>query len=260
MAFSLGGEAIVQLAKGIFEDPDGNSKNTVKYVAEFNDSRDAKSASMVLTYTLKKPILEEELEQDFSRFFSKISGELGNDGADLIASILLKRQGFTAENISLSSKQGTLDIAFDENIADEVTKGVNVGVQPEKGRLLNQNTLKNLLETVMKENMLKVMTSGSAGTGRTSPLRNRTGRFVASSRVDYLTILNNSGSKKQTLSLYYKYMVYPYQVFDPVHTQSPQMNLASAARNPQKIIHDALAKAAKTLIGDRYTVNIKQVR
>ncbi|CAL9967319.1 tail completion or Neck1 protein [Vibrio phage D294] len=260
MPFSLGGEAIVKLARGLFEDPNGESKNTVSYVAEFNDSRSDNSASMVLTYTLKKPILEEELEDDFNRFFSKISSELGNDGADLIASIILRRQGFTAEDIKLSSQQGTLDISFDDTIADEVTQGVNVGVQPEKGRLLNQNTLKNLLETVMKENMLKVMTSGNAGTGKNSPLRNRTGRLVASSRVDYLTILNNGKDQKQTLSLYYKYMIYPYQVFDPVHTQSPQMNLASAARNPQKIIHDALAKAAKTLVGDRYTVNIRQVR
>ena len=258
MAFSKGADAIVELAKGLFEDPNGTSTNTVKYVAEFNDSRSSESGSMTLTYTLKKPISEEELDKDFEKYFSKISGELGNTGADLIASTLLRKQGFTAEDISLSSLKGTLDIAFNEEIADEVGTGVNVGIQPAKGRLTSQRTMRNLLETLMKENMLKEMTSPLAGTGRNSPLRNRTGRFVASSQVDYLTVLNNREGK-QTLSLYYKYMIYPYQVFDPVHTLSPDMNLASRARNPQRIIHSALAKAAKTLLGDRYHITIKQV-
>lgn len=258
MAFSKGASAIVEIAKGLFEDPDGTDTNTVRYVAEFNDSRSENSAAMVLTYTLKKPISEEELNSEFDNFFNKISDELGNTGTDLIASALLRRQGFAAEDIKLSSKKGTIDISFDPDIADSALKGANVGVQPAKGRLVSQSTLKNLLETVMKENMLKEMTSGAAGTGRNTPLRNRTGRFVASSRLDYLTILNNK-DKRQTLSLYYKYMIYPYQVFDPVHTLSPQMNLASRARNPQRIIHSALAKAAKTILGDRYKVTIKQV-
>lgn len=258
MAFSAGGDLIVELAKGLFEDPGAEGKNTVSYVAEFRDNR-ADSTLMTLTYKLKKPITEEELDADFNRFFSKISAELGSTGSDFIASTLLARQGFTKKDIQLSTQKGVLDVDFNEEIHDEAVSGVNVGIQPKKGRLVSQLTMKNLLETVMKENMLSAMTSPVAGKGRDTILRNRTGRFVNTSSLDKLTVRNNGSNQKQTLSLYYKYMIYPYQVFDPLHTQSPQMGLASRARNPQRIIHTALAQAAKTLLGDRYTVSIRQV-
>ena len=184
---------------------------------------------------------------------------LGGSGSDLIASTLLARQGFSKEDIKLSTKNGVIDVDFNEEISDIADSGVNVGIQPKKGRLVSQLTMRNLLETVMKENMLSAMTAPSAGKGRDTTLRNRTGRFINTTNLDKLTVRNNGAGEKQTLSLYYKYMVYPYQVFDPLHTQSPQMNLASRARNPQRIIHTALAKAAKTLLGDRYTISIRQV-
>ena len=258
MAFSPQGDLIVGIARGLFEDEGGADKNTVSYKAEFRDNRSDETV-MTLTYKLKKPITEEELNKDFKSLFSRISRELGGSGADVIASTLLARQGFTREDIQLSTQQGVIDVAFNDEISDEAENGVNVGIQPKKGRLVSQLTMRNLLETVMKENMLAAMTVPSAGTGRNSILRNRTGRFITSSNVDALTVINNGTGNKQTLSLYYKYMVYPYQVFDPVHTQSPQMGLASRARNPQRIIHTALAKAAKTLLGDRYYISIRQV-
>lgn len=260
MAFSSGGDLIVELAKGLFEDPGAEGKNTVTYVAEFSDNRAGNNATlMTLTYKLKKPITEEELDADFEKFFTKISTELGDTGSDFIASTLLTRQGFTKKDIQLSTERGVLDVDFDDQIHEEAQTGVNVGIQPKKGRLVSQLTMRNLLETVMRENMLKAMTTPAAGKGRDSILRNRTGRFVTTSKLDQLTVRNNGGNQKQTLSLYYKYMIYPYQVFDPLHTQSPQMGLASRARNPQRIIHTALAQAAKTLLGDRYTVTIRQV-
>ncbi|CAM0079136.1 tail completion or Neck1 protein [Vibrio phage D51] len=258
MAFSAQGDLIVELAKGLFEDPDAEGKNTIQYKAEFRDNR-SDATLMTLTYKLKKPITEEELDKDFATFFDKISKELGGKGSDVIASTLLTRQGFTKKDIQLSTQQGVMDVSFNEDIEEESSTGVNVGIQPKKGRLVSQLTMRNLLETVMKENMLAAMTSPSAGKGRDTILRNRTGRFVNTTNLDKLTVRNNGKNKKQTLSLYYKYMIYPYQVFDPLHTQSPQMNLASRARNPQRIIHTALAKAAKTLLGDRYTISIQQV-
>lgn len=261
MAFSAGAKEIVeQMARGIFEDPGAKGRNQISYTAEFTDTRSNDSALMTFTYTLKKPISEKELNEDFENYFSQLQSNLGAQGGDALASIILKRQGFTKEDIRLSSEKGILDVAFNEEIENEATPGVNVGVQPERGRLLSQTNLKNLLEQVMKENLMSTMTSPLAGQGRNSPLKNRTGRFISSTHVDYLTVINNSRGDKQTLSLYYKYMIYPYQVFDPVHTKSPDMGLASQARNPQRLIHDALAKAAKTLVGERYHIKISQVR
>jgi hypothetical protein len=108
----------------------------------------------------------------------------------------------------------------------------------------------------MKENMLEVMTGSSAGTGKDSPLKNRTGRFVSSAAVDSIVVPEKPN---RPMSIYYRYMVYPYQVFDPKHTQSPQKGLASYMRNPQRIIGEALVSAARTLLGRQYKVVIRQV-
>lgn len=258
------GNLIVQLAKGLFEDPEGKDRNQIRYKVDFKDTRSSNSASMQITYTLKKPITEEELDADFDRMFKKIAAETGNVGADIIGSVLFSRAGFTKEDIKLSSKQGITTVKFDStsDIAAEETAGANVGVQLVKGRFVSRGTLRDMLELLMRENMLSTMTKPSAGTGRNTPLRNRTGRFLSSAEVSSVNVINQRVAGKvqsQKLSLYYKYMIYPYQVFDPVNTQSPQKNLASRARNPQKIIGDALARAAKTLVGNRYSISIQQV-
>lgn len=259
MALSLEAQDIIRVAKGLFEDPNGNTTNKVTYVVEFEDTRNHASSRVAqLTFTLKEAMDEDEINERLDNLFPKIAKELENDTAAYVGTKILAKQGFTARHISSSSRRSIVDVKIFSEIADEVGDGVNVGIQPARGRLISRVNLRAALELVMKENMLKIMTSPAAGRGRNTPLRNRTGRFVNTSQVADV-VITNPAANRPTMSIYYKYMIYPYQVFDPLHTKSPQKNLASHARNPQRIIGESLARAAKTILGNRYKLNIRQV-
>lgn len=259
MALSIDAQDIIKVAKGLFEDPNGNTTNKVTYIVEFEDTRkDASSRIAQITFTLKKPMDADEIDKRLDNIFPKIAKELENDVAAYAGTKLLAKQGFTAAHIAESSKESIIDVKIFSEIAEGVEDGVAVGVQPARGRLIGRKDLRAALEFLMKENMLKIMTSGLAGKGPGTPLKNRTGRFVNTSQVADV-VVSNAVAKRPNLSIYYKYMIYPYQVFDPLHTQSPQKNLASHARNPQRIIGESLAKAAKTILGNRYRLNIRQV-
>ena len=56
------------------------------------------------------------------------------------------------------------------------------------------------------------------------------------------------------LSLFYTYMLKPYSVFDPRFGNAK----ASQGRNPQRIIGEALEKAARDIIHAKYHVVVKQ--
>ncbi|BAV81299.1 hypothetical protein [Vibrio phage VCPH] len=258
MALSLEARDIVNVAKGLFEDPDGNSRNKIDYIVEFEDTRRNHTSRVAqLRFTLKKPIDEDELDKQLENLFPRIAEVLENDAAAYVGTKILANQGFTRRHISASSRRSIVDVAFFDDVSDEVTQGVNVGVQPARGKLLSRLNLKAALELVMKENMLKIMTGPNAGM-RGGPLKNRTGRFINTSQVAD-AVITNAGAKRPNMSIYYRYMIYPYQVFDPKNTKSPQKNLASYARNPQRIIGESLAKAAKTILGDNYKLTIRQV-
>lgn len=259
MALSLDAQDIIKVAKGLFEDPDGNTTNKITYIVEFEDTRNNASSRVAqVKFTLKEPMDADEIDERMKTVLPLIAKELENDVAAYVGTKILTKQGYTARHISASSKRSIIDVKIYSDIAEAVEDGVNVGVQPTKGRLLSRKNLRAALEFIMKENMLKIMTSGFAGTGRNSPLKHRTGRFVNTSQVADV-VITNPAAKRPNASIYYKYMIYPYQVFDPAHTKSPQKNLASNARNPQKIIGESLARAAKTLLGDRYNISVRQV-
>ena len=249
----------MSLTRALFEDPKGKARNKVTYEVLVSDLRDDETSIVSMKFTLKEPIDEEELLRNEKNIFGKLSSELLSTAATQLGTSLLSRYGFSTSDFKKPPKiRGVVDIRFGK-IEDTVAPGISAGVQTAKGRLLSQANLRTLLELTMKDYMLQEMTSVGAGSGRDSVLRNRTGRFVNTTEVVSTAITNNKPGLQQNMSIYYRYMVYPYQVFDPRNTQSPQKNLASNLRNPQRIIGNALARAARVLLGENYRITVKQV-
>lgn len=116
------------------------------------------------------------------------------------------------------------------------------------GKKRRIGTLQPLLEEVMKGYIVKDMTRGGA------PLKFRTGRFAESAEITRMGVAK--GPKRDTISLFYTYMLAPYSVFDPA--VSNYRGLSSAARNPQRIIGQALQNAARDLVSKRYNIKISQ--
>ena len=120
----------------------------------------------------------------------------------------------------------------------------DIGIQTTSGKYSSATNLRNLLQILTTKYVLEDMGRGNA------PLKYRTGRFANS-----VVVKNPVLSPKATqVSLFYTYMLKPYSVFDPRFGNTR----ASHGRNPQRIIGEALDKAARDLIHARYNVVVKQ--
>lgn len=253
-------DAAMALTRAIYEDEGGKTRGKVAYEVVVADTR-SDTTLITLRFESKAPINEEELRGKARKAFTKLTEELAADAAADVGAKLLTQYGFEVEgagqNILRKRTTGSVNIVYDETGVGE--DGVSAGIQTARGKLISQKNLRFLLNLVMKEYMLKEMTSPSAGKGRNTPLRNRTGRFVNSAVVDKISLINTpSKRQKQKLSLYFNYMIYPYQVFDP--RRSSREALASKARDPVRIIGEALAKAARDLVLEKaYSIEVRQI-
>lgn len=249
------GKAILRAASDAFDEGSGK-KLGIEYDLDFHDKITGDVVSTI-RFKLKEPISGVQAEESLSKLFPKLATILEEDLAAKIGDALVRNMGIKEGVAKLSrDTESKFDVEVVDDIAEEVPSAAGTAARTSGGRFTSTQNLKAALELLMKENMLSTMTSPSAGTGRDTPLRNRTGRFIKSSSVASVIVPDNDA---KPMSIYYKYMVYPYQVFDPVHTQSPQKGLASRMRNPQKIIGDALVSAARKLLGTRYKLKIRQV-
>jgi hypothetical protein len=254
--------AVLQVAKEAFN-TGTSSKNKIKVTYEL-DFRDPRTDAVLSTlqFKLSNPISDEKANKIIDEMYPLIASELGNRTAANIGAKLLEKQGIVKkirEDID-SSFEASIDTGMG-NIgnSNDLLSGVAGAaglVRTASGRLSSQMNIKASLELLMKENLLNTMTSPSAGRGINTPLRNRTGRFVNSTEIESVLVPEEPNNN---ISIYYKYMVYPYQVFDPNNTQSPEMGLSSRMRNPQKLIGDAIKGAARTLLNKKYRATIKQV-
>lgn len=110
-----------------------------------------------------------------------------------------------------------------------------------KTKNIGQPLLKSVLTKLTKENMVDLMGTG----GR---LSERTGRFRNSVRV---TKINDK-------DIYFTYKKKPYSVFDPKVSKYHGLSQKPfiGARDPKKLISEALDKAAREMMNKRF--NIKQ--
>lgn len=118
------------------------------------------------------------------------------------------------------------------------------GIQTTSGMFVSQANLRSMLQVAMWKYIVEDMKSPDA------PLKFRTGRFASSARLSTLRLSEQANQ----VSLYFSYMIRPYAVFDPRYGNK----LSSEGRNPQRIIGEALQKAAKDIIHSRYKIYITQ--
>lgn len=253
-------DAALALTRALYEDEGGKKRGKVQYEVLVGDTRDD-TTFVTLRFESKVPINEGELERSVARSLEKMTSELAADAATQIGNDMLEQYGFTiagpGQDVLKKRTTGSVNVSYDDT--DGLEDGISAGIQTARGKLISQKNLQFLLNLLMKEYMLKEMTSPRAGTGRNSPLRNRTGRFVTSAEVTNVRLSNlPSAGGKQKLSLYYNYMIYPYQVFDPA--RSSRQDMASQARNPVRIIGEALAKAARDLVREQaYRIEVRKL-
>lgn len=120
----------------------------------------------------------------------------------------------------------------------------DIGIQTTSGKFTNATTLRSLLQILVKKYILEDMTGASAH------LKYRTGRFANTVELKTPAL----SPKTTQVSLFYTYMLHPYSVFDP-RFGNP---LATPGRNPQRIIGEALEKAAKDIIHAKYHIVVRQ--
>lgn len=143
---------------------------------------------------------------------------------------------------------GSIDIKYTEDAEKVGVKyrsgRTDIGIQTTSGKFASVSMLRNLLQILTTKYILEDMTRASA------PLKYRTGRFANTVKLKEPVL----SPKATQVSLFYTYMLRPYSVFDPRFGNVR----ASPGRNPQRIIGEAIDKAARDLIHARYNVNIKQ--
>jgi len=120
----------------------------------------------------------------------------------------------------------------------------DIGIQTVSGRYISATNLRSILQVLTLKYILDDMTSADA------PLKYRTGRFANTVQLKIPAL----SPKATQVSLFYTYMINPYSVFDPRFGNAK----ASPGRNPQRIIGEALEKAAKDIIHARYNITIRQ--
>lgn len=166
------------------------------------------------------------------------------------------------EEITSAVADNFLDLALTGNVNEDVLiikeqegSVVSKGLLPLRlvnGRLVSALTLRNLLTVKMQQ-----IARGKMGKG--GRLENQTGRLVRSAMVEpqIVNVDNN-------ISLQFRYMFAPYEVFDPdadIVTDGGVMKkrLATNARNPRKLFAEALYEAAKEVLYRGYNIKVSQV-
>ncbi|MFP9219983.1 hypothetical protein, partial [Enterococcus faecalis] len=122
-------------------------------------------------------------------------------------------------------------------------------------RFVSNSNMKIILEIVAKEYLIKDMKKAGA------PLKFRTGRFANSLKIKDVMLRDSETSKgSPELNVTYNYMTRPYSVFNPAVSTYRRLSLRPypGARNPQKLIGEAIAKAARDLIHSRYKIKVNQ--
>ncbi len=144
------------------------------------------------------------------------------------------------------------DVEIVKKSQGDVAPGGLLPIRLINGRLVSPFTLKNLLTIKMREIAMSKM-------GKSGRLVYRTGRLIRSSFVEPQIV-----NVDNTVSLQFRYMFAPYEVFDPeadVVTDGGKMkaNLASNARSPRRLFTESLKQAAEAVLYRGYKLKISQV-
>jgi len=112
-----------------------------------------------------------------------------------------------------------------------------IKLRNQQGQFTSLINIQNLLNARINEQVAKNMGSGL----RTDILNYRTGRFANSVKIDRVQMQRDS-----VLGIFYSYMKYPYQTFEPGYKQgSPR------SRDPRILISGSIRELATKLISSR---------
>lgn len=254
MAFSKAARDIIKNELDNRALRNANSKNQVTYVVETgltNTSRDGKIATA--TFKFNKPVSQDLLESKTSNILSYLAGSLDLKGD--VASIDAMLMSIVGQKKTVGRKRssGTVSVMFGD--PSDIT-GSGAAVTGVNGRFVSIANLKAILELVAKEYLIKDMKRAGA------PLKYRTGRFANSLKIKDVVMPEgqNDSNRPPQLGITYNYMTRPYSVFDPRVSTYRRLSLRpfAGARNPQRLIGEAIAKAARDLIHSRYRITVKQ--
>ncbi|AJA41639.1 tail completion protein [Escherichia phage DT57C] len=231
-----------------------NNKNTVVYSVETglkDPTRDGTVAQV--SFKFSKPVSQDLLSVRTASILKAVSSSLDLTG-DLGALESLI-QSTAGKKSSVGKKRSTGRVQVNFGDPSDVEDGYSGAVSGASGRFVSNSNMKVILELVAKEYLIKDMKKAGA------PLKFRTGRFANSLKVKDV-MLRDAGTSKGApeLNVTYNYMVRPYSVFNPAVSTYRRLSLRPypGARNPQRLIGEAIAKAARDLIHSRYKIKVNQ--
>lgn len=230
-----------------------NSKNTVVYSVETglaDTTRDATVATVSFKFT--KPVSNDLLDVRMTSILQAVTSNLDVTGDTAILDNLIKSIAGKGRSVGKKRSTGRVEVNFGD--PTDAEDGFAGSVSGASGKFVSNVNMKVVLEMVAKEYLIKDMKKAGA------PLKFRTGRFANSLKIKDVIINAKEGEKNPDLQVTYNYMVNPYSVFNPAVSTYRRLSLTpyAGARNPQKLIGEAIAKAARDLIHSRYRIKVNQ--
>lgn len=223
------------------------TKRQVRYDVMTDDSR-IDSNVATISFKFSKPLATEEASERGRHILRDVADNLDTRQLGVVDAIL--SQYGLATSVGRKRSRGTVNV----RLGDHLEEGRALGVNTVKGKLISENNLRSLLEIVAKDYLIRDMKKPTA------PLKYRTGRFANSLDVRSVRMQDTDTGRKPRLSIFYQYMTYPYATFDPMKSTRPAMyeRPSYGARNPQVLIGNALAKAARDIIHARYRIDVRE--
>lgn len=230
-------------------------KNSVVYTVEtglLDKARDGVVATMSFRFT--KPVSQDLLDVRSSKILALIANSLDMQGDLPALENMLQRVAGNKSTIGRKRSTGKVSVQFGD---PEDTNGFDGSLQGASGRQVSNSNMKQLLEILAKQYLIKEMKRAGA------PLKYRTGRFANSLKITRATLLDKAPTsvrKPPELEVAYNYRLRPYSVFNPAVSTYRRLSLRpfAGARNPQKLIGEAIAKATRDLLHSRYRITVKQ--
>ena len=228
-----------------------STKNTVVYTAETMDNHKDGTIGKV-SFRFTKPVSEDLLNVRTSSILKAVSSSLNLEGDVGVIDNLLN--SITGKKSKIGRKRSTGRVEVNFGGPSDADNGYAGAISGASGRFVSNTNLRALLELVAKEYLVKDMKKAGA------PLKFRTGRFANSLRIKDVLLREGAGAKNPDLNITYNYMLKPYSVFNPAVSTYRGLSLRPfpGARNPQKLIGEAIAKAARDLIHSRYRIRVNQ--
>lgn len=220
----------------------------VTYTITTDDRRVEQNVAQAV-FRLSKPVPAEELGPKGRNVLQHVSEFL--DARRLgIADALLAQYGLQ-DRVGRKRTRGNVAVRLGTRSDEDLG---SAAINSRSGRFISNTNLRSILELVAKNYLIQDMRRPSAA------LKFRTGRFANSLNVTRVGIVDGDAGRRQRVSIFYTYMTRPYAVFDPMVSTRPELynRPTPGARNPQVLIGDAIAKAARDVIHSRYRLDVRQ--